>query len=178
MARYAMVIDTQRCVGCHACVISCFMENEVPVGYTRDWITEIVTGEFPDFRSEIRSERCNHCDNPPCVFVCPCGASYVDPSGTVLVDHNKCSGCKACIAACPYDARFINPKGYADKCTFCIHRVRQGLEPGCASTCPSKAINFGDLNQPDSELLRLMNGRIVRVLKPNAGTKPQIFYLL
>ena len=178
MARYAMVIDTQRCVGCHACVISCFMENEVPDGFTRDWITEIVSGEFPDFRSEIRSERCNHCDNPPCVFVCPCGASYKEDNGTVLVDHKKCSGCKACIAACPYDARFINPKGYADKCTFCDHRVKQGLDPGCATTCPTSAINFGDLDQPGSKLHDLLKGRIVKRLKPSAGTKPQVFYLL
>ena len=178
MARYAMVIDTRRCVGCHACVISCFMENNVPDGFTRDWITEIVAGEFPDFRSEIRSERCNHCDNPPCLFVCPCGATYMEENGTVLVNRELCSGCKACIAACPYDARFINPQGYADKCTFCDHRVKQGLDPGCATTCPTKAINFGDLDQPGSELHKFMRGRVVRTLKPTAGTRPQIFYLL
>ncbi len=179
MARYGMVIDTKRCVGCHACVISCFMENNVPAGYTRDWITEVVSGKSPDFRMEIRSERCNHCDNPPCVFVCPCGASYIEEnSGIVLVDKDKCSGCKACIAACPYDARFINPQGYADKCTFCEHRVKAGLIPGCAATCPTMAINFGDLDQPGSELHKLMRGRIIRVLKPDAGTKPRIFFLL
>jgi len=155
------------------------MENSVPEGYFRDWITEVIAGEFPDLRSEIRSERCNHCDNPPCVFVCPCGASYKQKgTGIVLVDHNVCSGCKACIAACPYDARFIHPKGYADKCTFCEHRVKKGLLPGCASTCPTKAINFGDFDQPGSPLHELMKGRIVRALKPEAGTKPSIYFLL
>ena len=179
MARYAMVIDTHRCVGCQACVISCFLENDVPVGFKRDWITEVVAGRFPDLRSEIRSERCNHCEDPPCVFVCPCGASYKDKeTGIVLVHHDKCSGCKACIAACPYDARFINPKGYADKCTFCIHRVREGLTTGCAATCPTKAINFGDLSDPASPLHELMRGRIVRTLKPSAGTKPNIYFLV
>jgi len=179
MARYGMVIDTKRCVGCHSCVISCFMENDVPDGYFRDWVTEVVSGEFPNFRTEIRSERCNHCQNPPCVFVCPCGASYKDElTGTVLVHIKKCSGCKACMAACPYDARFINPKGYVDKCTFCKHRVDRGLDPGCVSTCPTSAINFGDLDQPGSHLLKLMEGRIVHSLKPEAGTKPNIFYLL
>ncbi len=179
MARYGMVIDTKRCVGCHACVISCMAENQVPYGYKRDWITEIVAGEFPDLRSEIRTERCNHCENPPCVFVCPTGASYVEEgTGIVLVDHDDCTGCKACIAACPYDSRFINPKGYADKCTFCDHRVKEGKTTSCANTCPTKAINFGDLDDPGSELHTLMHGRIVKTLKPSAGTKPNIFYLL
>ena len=82
------------------------------------------------------------------------------------------------MAACPYDARFINPKGYADKCTFCKHRVDRGLEPGCAATCPSSAITFGDLDQPGSVLHKLMQGRAVRTLLPEAGTKPNIFYLL
>ncbi|TKJ39130.1 tetrathionate reductase [candidate division LCP-89 bacterium B3_LCP] len=179
MARYGMVIDTHRCVGCHSCVISCFMENSVPEGYKRDWIVEVVSGEFPNFRSEIRSERCNHCDNPPCVFVCPCGASYVEEgTGTVLVHNEKCTGCKACIAACPYDARFINPAGFADKCTFCDHRVKDGLLPGCATTCPTKAINFGDLDQPGSHLHKLMHDRSVKSLKPSAGTGPNVYYLL
>ncbi|MDP8207811.1 MAG: 4Fe-4S dicluster domain-containing protein [Candidatus Electryonea clarkiae] len=179
MARYAMVIDTKRCVGCHACVITCYMENNVPEGFTRDWIVEVVEGEFPDLRSEIRTERCNHCENPPCVFVCPCGASYKDKdTGIVLVHHDKCSGCKACIAACPYDARFINPIGYADKCTFCDHRVKLGKTTACAQTCPTSAINFGNLDDPASKLHKLMNGRIVKTMKPEAGTGPNIFYLL
>ncbi len=179
MARYGMVIDTKRCVGCHACVISCMAENDVPDGYKRDWIVEIVAGEFPDLRSEIRSERCNHCDNPPCVFVCPTGASYVDDStGIVLVDNDDCTGCKACIAACPYDARFIHPDGYADKCTFCDHRIKQGKTTACAATCPTSAINFGDLSDPGSNLHKLMRGRIIKTLKPSAGTKPNIYFLL
>ena len=112
MARYGMAIDTKRCVGCHACVISCFMENDVPEGYTRAWVTEIVTGEFPDLKAEIHSQRCNHCDDAPCIEVCPSGASYIDEAtGTVQIDPDKCTGCKACIAACPYDARFIHPDG-------------------------------------------------------------------
>lgn len=174
-----MVIDTKRCVGCHACVIACLTENSVPDGYKRDWITEIVSGEFPDLRSEIRSERCNHCSNPPCVFVCPTGASYVEKStGIVLVEHDDCTGCKACIAACPYDSRFINPIGYADKCTFCDHRVKQGESTACATTCPTKAINFGNLDDPGSKLHELMRGRVVKTLKPSAGTEPNIFFLL
>jgi Fe-S-cluster-containing dehydrogenase component len=174
-----MVIDTKRCVGCHSCVLTCFAENEVPEGYQRDWIVEIVSGEFPEFHSEIRSERCNHCDDPPCVFVCPTGASHIEKgTGIVLVDHKKCTGCKACIAACPYNARFIHPDGFADKCTFCDHRVKAGLLPSCAQICPTEAIHFGDLNEPGSTLKKLMRGRSVKTLKPTAGTKPSIFYLL
>ena len=91
MARYGMVIDTRRCVGCMDCVIACKTENRVPEGFCRDWITTEVRGEFPTLQLEIRSERCNHCDDPPCVSCCPTGASHVEPFGrTVQVDHDLC----------------------------------------------------------------------------------------
>ncbi len=109
---------------------------------------------------------------------CPTGASHVHDFGkVVLVDHDKCIGCKACIAACPYDARFVHPDGYADKCTFCIHRVEQGLDPACVSVCPTHSMYFGDLDDPDSEVSRLIASRRHFVLKPDAGTHPRIFYL-
>jgi len=173
-----MVVDTVRCVGCHACVISCFMENDVPEGYTRDWITEVVTGEYPNLKSTIYSERCNHCDDAPCVTVCPTGASHYDEeTGTVQVDPNKCTGCKACITACPYDARFVHPDGYVSKCTLCEHRLKEGETTACAATCPTKAITVGDLDDPASEIHEVMNGRRIETLKPGAGTKPRVFYL-
>jgi Fe-S-cluster-containing dehydrogenase component len=154
------------------------MENEVPEGYTRAWVTEIVRGEFPDLTTEIRSERCNHCEDAPCVAVCPTGASYIDEeTGTVQVDANKCTGCKACITACPYDARFVHPDGYVSKCTFCDHRLAKGETSACASTCPTSAIVLGDLDDPDSEVNEAMRGREAKTLKPEAGTKPKIFYL-
>jgi Fe-S-cluster-containing dehydrogenase component len=116
-----------------------------------------VRGEFPTLRLEIRSERCNHCDNPPCVYCCPTGASHVhDRGGVVLVTTTKCIGCKACIASCPYDARFMHPEGYADKCTFCIHRVEKGQDPACVSVCPTHCMHFGDLDDPQSEVSRLL----------------------
>lgn len=178
MARYGMAIDTKRCVGCHACVISCFMENDVPEGYTRAWVTEIVTGEFPDLKAEIHSQRCNHCDDAPCIEVCPSGASYIDEAtGTVQIDPDKCTGCKACIAACPYDARFIHPDGYASKCTLCEHRITKDQKTACELTCPTSAIVSGDLDDPSSEVNRVMHGREVKTLKPEAGTKPKVFYL-
>lgn len=178
MSRYVMVIDTRRCVGCQDCVVACQTENGVPLGYTRDWITETVEGEFPTPRLEIRSERCNHCENPPCVSCCPTGASHVHArGGVVLVDHAKCIGCKACLAACPYDARFIHPEGYADKCTFCIHRVEQGLDPACVSVCPTHCMHFGDRDDPLSEVSRLLASRPEHALLPEAGTGPCIYYL-
>ncbi len=113
MARYGMVIDTKKCVGCMDCVVACKTENQVPQGFDRDWIVYDTKGQYPTLLTEIRSERCNHCDNPPCVYCCPCGASHVhERGGVVLVYHEKCVGCKACMAACPYDARFVHPEGY------------------------------------------------------------------
>ncbi|MDZ7372070.1 MAG: 4Fe-4S dicluster domain-containing protein [candidate division KSB1 bacterium] len=179
MARFAMVIDTLKCVGCMDCVVACKTENDVPEGLNRDWITTVTEGKFPTLRTEIRSERCNHCGNPPCVHCCPTGASHVhDLDGVVLVHHNLCIGCKACLASCPYDARFIHPKGYADKCTFCIHRVEKGLDPACVSVCPTHCMYFGDLDDPNSQVSRLLQERKHHALLPEAGTRPQIFYLI
>ena len=179
MARFGMVIDTVRCVGCMDCVVACKTENNVPEGLNRDWIESDVQGKYPSLHMELRSERCNHCSNPPCVYCCPTGASHVhDLGGVVLVEHNMCIGCKACIASCPYDARFPHPDGYADKCTFCIHRVERGLDPACVSVCPTRCMSFGDLEDPNSEVTRLLQSRNHHSVMPEAGTKPNIFYLV
>lgn len=178
MARFGMAIDTAKCVGCMDCVVACKTENNIPEGYNRDWITYDSTGKFPTLQMEIRSERCNHCDNPPCVECCPTGASHVEEFGSVvLVDGSECIGCKACVASCPYDARFIHPDGYADKCTFCIHRVKDGLEPACVAVCPTHCMTFGDLDDPNSAISRLLDSRKNHALLTDAGTKPRIFYL-
>lgn len=175
--RYVMVIDTRRCVGCMDCVVACKTENNVPEGYNRDWITEEARGAYPQPRLEIRSERCNHCARPPCVSCCPTGASHVHRGGIVLVTHEECIGCKACLAACPYDARFSHPDGYADKCTFCHHRVEQGLLPACVSVCPTHCMHFGDLDNPESDVSRLLRSRAHHALIPEAGCQPHVFYL-
>lgn len=178
MARFGMVIDTAKCVGCMDCVVSCKTENEVPEGFNRDWVVQDVTGSFPTLHMEIRSERCNHCDNPPCVHCCPTGASHIHSlGGVILVEHNMCIGCKACLASCPYDARFVHPGGYADKCTFCIHRVEKGLDPACVSVCPTRCMTFGDLEDPNSGVSKLLASRKYHSLIPEAGTKPQVCYL-
>jgi Fe-S-cluster-containing dehydrogenase component len=178
MARFGMVIDTAKCVGCMDCVVACKTENNVPEGYNRDWIEQDVNGRYPTLTMEIRSERCNQCSNPPCVSCCPTGASHVhEISGVVLVTKDECIGCKACVASCPYDARFIHPDGYADKCTFCIHRVEKGFDPACVSVCPTHCMYFGDLDDPHSQVSRLLSSRKHHSLMPEAGTRPNIFYL-
>ena len=179
MARYAMVIDTVRCVGCAACVVACETENKVPDGYCRDWIVNQTDGSFPRLSLEIRSERCNHCSNSPCVPPCPTGASHVEEGGFVLVHHHLCTGCKACVAGCPYDARYVHPDGYIDKCTFCQHRVKRGSLPACVATCPTFAMSFGDLEDPGSEVSRLLaSGRRIKKLLPETGAEPNVFYLV
>lgn len=175
--RYGMAIDTLKCVGCSDCVVACQVENDVPVGYSRDWIREITVGEYPSLDLEIRSERCNQCDNTPCVRTCPTGASHVVEGGIVLVTHEECIGCGACIESCPYDARFAHPEGYVDKCTFCHHRVVEGQNPACVEVCPTNCMYFGDLDDKNSEISKLVRTRKWKVLEPETGTKPQIFYL-
>ena len=128
--RYAMVIDTRTCVGCSACVIGCKTENAVADGFARDWIVTHTSGTFPDLKMDIRSERCHHCEDAPCVTSCPTGASHYGPGGSVQVNADKCTGCKACIASCPYDARYFNAeKQSVDKCDFCYGSVLSAAKP-------------------------------------------------
>ena len=178
MKRLAMVVDTRKCVGCMDCVVACETENNTPQGLHRDWIRTTTDGEFPDLRMEIRSERCHHCSRTPCVRVCPTGASHVDENGAVLVDPVKCTGCKACIAACPYQARYVHPRGYVDKCTFCSHRVAVGKDPACVSVCPTHCLTFGDRNDPDSEVSRLILTKRTKRLRESLNTDPNLYFVI
>jgi len=178
MTRYAMVIDTRLCIGCDDCVIACKTENQVPDGLNRDWVVEATHGRYPHLGTEFRSERCNHCTHATCVQSCPTGAShYWEETNIVLVAPELCTGCKACIAACPYNARLIRPEGYIDKCTFCVHRVEQGLDPACVSTCPTHCMHFGVLDDANSEVSRLLASRDSYCLLPETGNQPQVYYL-
>ncbi len=172
-----MAIEVNKCVGCADCVVACQTENNVPLGYSRDWIMEIAHGEYPNLQMHFESQRCNHCDDTPCVRTCPTGASFIQEGGIVKVTHDECIGCGACIEACPYDARFFHPDGYVDKCTFCDHRVADGLDPACVSVCPTTCMHFGDLDDPESEISKLIKSRERFTLIPEAGTEPQIYYL-
>jgi len=178
MPRYAMAIDLAACVGCAACAVACKLENEVPPGVARLWIRLEETGTFPDLGLQCRPEQCLHCDAPPCVPVCPTGASYVTADGVVLVDPETCIACGACIAACPYDARYFDPRGFVSKCTFCEHRVAEGRMPACVETCPTLCRTFGDLDDPHSEINDVIRAaRRVDVLRPDQGTRPKLLYL-
>ena len=175
--RYAMAVDVKRCVGCHGCVLACKAENKLQEDGFRDWIVTETTGVFPHLSQEIRSERCNHCENAPCVDCCPTGASHVEDGGLVLVDHDLCTGCKACVASCPYDARYVHPDGYVDKCTFCLHRVQRGELPACVDVCPTACLHFGDVNDPDSNVSKLLRTREWKVSNPETGCDPHVFFL-
>lgn len=120
---------------------------------------------------------CNHCENPPCVQVCPVGATYKTPDGVVLIDKNYCIGCRYCVQACPYGARYFNDEtNTADKCTWCYHRITKGLKPACVEVCPVQARIFGDLNDPSSTINEFIRSHRVRVLKPWTGNGPHVFY--
>jgi len=121
---------------------------------------------------------CNHCENPPCVQVCPVGATFRTPDGVVLIDHNYCIGCQYCVQACPYGARLFNHTlSVTDKCTWCYHRITRGLRPACVEACPVNARIFGDQNDPESPISKFLRDNRTRVLKPEMGTSPNVFYV-
>jgi Fe-S-cluster-containing dehydrogenase component len=198
---YAMGIQIDKCIGCARCVEACEIENSVPKEpfFVRTWVEKYIintdnevsvhsilpagkepagTGlERDTLRSFFVPKLCNQCENPPCVQVCPVGATFVTEDGVVLVDKDRCIGCRYCIQACPYGARYLHPVTHtADKCTFCYHRVVRGLLPACVEVCPTQARIFGDLKSPASPLVRLRRMSKIHVLKPYLNTRPKVFY--
>jgi Fe-S-cluster-containing dehydrogenase component/formate-dependent nitrite reductase membrane component NrfD len=176
--RYGFVIDQNRCIGCHACTVACKEEHNIAVGVNRTWVKYIEKGRYPDTRRHFAVLRCNHCDDAPCIEICPTVALFRRADGIVDFDNERCIGCKSCMQACPYDALYIDPdRNTAAKCNFDASRVEMGYKPACEVVCPTQAILSGDLDDPNSQISRRIAMDKVSVRKPEKGTKPKLFYV-
>lgn len=177
MARYGMLINTKKCIGCYACRVACQRQNDLLS--TQDFIRyeEHETGTYPNVAIETVPLQCMHCEDAPCVAVCPTGAAFIGADGIVGVDEGRCIGCKYCMAACPYGARIqIKKTGVIEKCRFCWYEGEPGNPPRCVGTCISGARLFGDLDDPQSEICQ----EIARTnAQPLAGdlTTAKIYYV-
>lgn len=203
-----MVIDLSRCLGCWSCAVGCKLENDEPIGI---WWNRIITnggneidtpsGSYPDVRMTYLPINCQHCNNPPCVRVCPVAALHKRDDGIVFLDWQRCIGCRYCLAACPYgipafnwlppvqapdNSQFkigaaevpVRPVGVAEKCTFCFHRVDKGnFTPKCIEVCPAGARFFGDLDDPNSQVSQLIQTKPTMRLREELGTDPSVYYI-
>lgn len=177
-AKFAMVIDSAKCFNCRACIISCQLENGVSPGYSRNWVK--ANPLEASLGMHFQPGNCMHCDAPTCVEACPTGATYKDlTDGTVKVNKDLCIGCGSCIPACPYGARHRHPlKKIVDKCDYCEARRSAGRMPACVETCPTQARTFGDLNDPDSLVAKLLKEEsTVRVVNQETDTDPVMYYV-
>lgn len=225
MARYGMVIDLDRCTGCRTCMLACKVENNTPQAIFWMYTFRFEEGEYPNTRVWFMPRPCQHCDNAPCVKVCPVGARYKREDGLTLTDWERCIGCRYCEVACPYgvnyfnwkdpqenyylnwgdrdivqitggDLPYNNPdldaaygperrktagggqfKGVVEKCTFCVHRLEKGKSTACEQACPTNAIHFGDLDDPNSEVSQILRKRNSFRLLEDAGTEPRVHYV-
>ena len=176
--KLGMLIDLAHCIGCNACVVACRLENGVPAGRFNTWVESWDAEAGDGVRRASIPKQCNHCENAPCVKVCPTGASFKAEDGTVQVDPERCIGCKYCMAACPYQVRYQLDSGEVEKCTFCHHRSTQGLLPACVSTCVTSARYFGDLNDPESDISKkLAESGGAEGLNEDLGLKPSVVYV-
>jgi Fe-S-cluster-containing dehydrogenase component len=213
LKRWAMVVNIDACArkaGCRDCIDACHLIHNVPdLGNSKDaiqWIWNAPYHDvFPEQSHSLMPEAmkktpvsvlCNHCEDPPCVKVCPTKATWKREDGIVMMDYHRCIGCRYCMAACPYGARSFNwrdprpfiknvnedfptrTKGVVEKCNFCEERLAQGLKPACVEACKENALIFGDLNDPDSEIVKVLKTRLTIRRKPYLGTQPKVFYLL
>ncbi len=178
MARFGLLVDLTKCVGCGSCTVTCQAQNQL---YSEEhWLRVEITeeGTFPAVTKRFLPISCMHCDNAPCITVCPTRANHKRPDGIVLVDESLCVGCKYCVVACPYQARvFIEDRGIPQKCVLCYTRVEKGVQPACVLACPAHARYFGDYDDPDSDVSRLLVQKKALQLRPDLGTKPNIYYV-
>lgn len=178
MARYGMLVNTKRCIGCYACRVACQRQNDLLPEQDFIRYEEKETGTYPHVSVETVPLQCMHCEDAPCVSVCPTGAAFIGTDGIVGVDEGRCIGCKYCMAACPYQVRVHNEEtGTVDKCRFCTVSALSGTKMcSCVTACLTGARIFGDLDDPDSEISRAI---IETHAQPIAGdlTKVKVFYV-
>lgn len=199
MMKLGMVIDLKKCIGCHTCTIACKVANGTRPGIFWNLVVDQEVGTYPAVRRQFIPRPCMHCENPPCVEVCPSGASYQRADGLVLIQGSKCLGCRQCMLVCPYGARYLNQgeegyfrgllippegilyqnkeSGVVEKCDFCADTVARGGEPACVQACPLQARIFGDLNDRNSEISLWIISRPGFQLLKELGTEPSVFYL-
>jgi len=211
--RWALVIDPRKCLqqeGCRDCIDACHQTHNVPqFDNPKDeikWIwkehfEEAFPGQDHPYIDENLKEKpvlvmCNHCDNPPCVRVCPTQSTWKREDGIVMMDMHRCIGCRYCVAACPYGSRSFNwrdprpfikdtnekyptrMRGVVEKCNFCAERLAEGLLPACVEACKHGALTFGDLDDPESEVRKILQSHYAIRRKPSLGTQPQVYYLV
>jgi len=228
MTKYAMAVDLDRCQGCRGCMTACKVENNTVEGNFWMYVFRFEQGTYPDTEMSFLPRPCQHCDNAPCVKVCPVGARFKREDGLVLTDADRCIGCRYCELACPYGVNYFNwrkpekaqytivdwhdesldtytdglvppyknpdldmlwgdeqrrtaggghAKGIMEKCTFCVHRVEKGLEPACVQTCPTNALVFGDIDDPNTPVSRYLVENQTWQLLDEAGTRPSVYYV-
>ena len=201
MARYGLVIDSSRCTGCYACLVACKSENSTAPGVFWIRIEEKESGEYPKVSRTYTPMLCMQCGEMPCAQGCPTEAFTKDETGVILIDRNKCicEHAKPCIGACPFGALTVNdskksyfpefltpfekeayeshPQGALEKCDLCYHRITNGRQPACVQSCPTRAILFGDLEEPESDLAQLVSSGKAAPLNPELKVDPSVFYL-
>lgn len=205
--RYGMVVDLKGCIGCQTCTVACKTAHNLPKGVWRNRVytaggdsPDTAGGDYPNNTMMWYPVACQHCEDPACVAVCPAAATWKDPeTGIVHQDTDKCIGCKSCIGACPYEgvrtyledepAYYIDfalgddgepehLKGTVEKCTFCDGRLEKGEIPACMELCIGRARFWGDLDDPESEVSKLIAEREFEQLLPDEGTGPAVYYLV
>ncbi len=199
MARYGMVIDLKKCVGCNACVVACKSEHNTPRSIFYTLVLDREIGKFPNVARVFVPVLCNHCEKPTCLKVCPSKATRKREDGVVTIDFSRCLGCAACIEHCPYRVRRIVqdnrtllsdgktafqkpvhhpvPNQVATKCDFCYPRIESGHLPACVEVCPTKARVFGDLEDPKSTVSELIDRYHGWTMLPEKGTEPRVYYI-
>lgn len=212
MTRYVMVADLRRCVGCQTCTASCRHANATPPGVQWRRVLDIESGTYPDVRRTFMPVGCMHCEDPPCMEVCPSTATRKRDDGIVTIDYDLCIGCAHCSTACPYQARYKYTEqdfaygdegpvaseeqrmdksriGVSNKCTFCVDKIdagtAKGLTPGvdpdatpaCVNSCIANALHFGDIDDPHSNVSKLVKENEHFRMHEELGTGPGFYYL-